>query len=86
MPFGMSWSRYLIFTSAALGSMFLGASVVHHFYKPNLVLQLSVLMCPLCTLTLCPSLSTVQDLIVLACISIAGCSKGSSLPPGQAVT
>lgn len=42
MPFGMSWGHYLTFTSAALGSMFLGASVVHHYYKPNLVRRICV--------------------------------------------
>ena len=37
MPAGMTWMRYLTFAASALASMFLGASVVHSYYKPNLV-------------------------------------------------
>lgn len=37
MPAGLSWARYLTFTVSALASMSLGASIVHNYYKPNLV-------------------------------------------------
>lgn len=37
MPAGISWSRYLTFLTASMLSMFAGASVVHNYFKPNLV-------------------------------------------------
>lgn len=34
MPAGVSWPRYLSFLTASLFSMFLGAQVVHVYYRP----------------------------------------------------
>lgn len=34
MPAGLSWSRYLLFCSAAMLSMCAGTSVVHWYYEP----------------------------------------------------
>lgn len=34
MPAGVTWPCYLRFFSAAMLSMFAGAQVVHHFYRP----------------------------------------------------
>lgn len=33
---GGGWASYLIIVGAGMSSMFLGASMVHHFYKPDL--------------------------------------------------
>ena len=30
------WTSYLIIVGSGMGSMFLGATMVHHFYKPDL--------------------------------------------------
>ena len=45
MPAGMTWARYLTFAASALGSMMLGASVVHNYYKPKMVSDSTILMC-----------------------------------------
>lgn len=34
MPAGVSMPRYLAFFAASMLSMFAGAQVVHHYYKP----------------------------------------------------
>ena len=34
MPVGVSWRRYLTFSSAAMLAMFLGSHTVHMFYSP----------------------------------------------------
>ena len=39
MPFGLSWSRYLLTCCAGLTSMFAGATTVHWILKPDLVNQ-----------------------------------------------
>eukprot|EP00795_Rhopilema_esculentum_P002297 gene2297-17914_t len=36
MPGGTSWRKYIMFMAISVGAMFSGASVVHHYYKPNL--------------------------------------------------
>ena len=40
MPAGISWGRYLKFTTASFASMFAGSTVVHWIYKPDLVRHL----------------------------------------------
>ena len=37
MPYQMSWGYFLSFAGSALVSVFLGASVVHNYYKPSVV-------------------------------------------------
>lgn len=34
MPAGVSWGKYLTFSTAALFTMFAGAQTVHVFYRP----------------------------------------------------
>lgn len=34
MPVGVSWVRYMTFTTAAMLSMFAGSQVVHRYYNP----------------------------------------------------
>lgn len=34
MPAGVSWSKYSLFFTAAMVSMFAGSQVVHIYYKP----------------------------------------------------
>lgn len=34
MPAGVTWTKYICVTSAALLSMFTGSQVVHYFYRP----------------------------------------------------
>jgi hypothetical protein len=37
MPGGLSWQQYIVFSISAITTMFIGASIVHNIYKPNLV-------------------------------------------------
>ncbi|RDD43154.1 Uncharacterized protein C12orf73-like protein [Trichoplax sp. H2] len=37
MPANVTWSRYILTITASVVSMLAGASVVHNYYKPNLV-------------------------------------------------
>ncbi|CDQ96555.1 unnamed protein product, partial [Oncorhynchus mykiss] len=37
MPAGVSWPRYLRMFGASVLSMFVGAEVVHQYYRPDLV-------------------------------------------------
>eukprot|EP00118_Oscarella_pearsei_P003558 m.14795 g.14795 ORF g.14795 m.14795 type:complete len:54 (+) comp25983_c0_seq1:746-907(+) len=41
MPFGLTWPRYAAFMLASLASMLAGASAVHNYYKPSLVIPIS---------------------------------------------
>lgn len=34
MPAGVSWGKYITFTTCALLSMFAGSEVVHRYYRP----------------------------------------------------
>uniref|UniRef100_A0A8C7IJU4 Uncharacterized protein n=1 Tax=Oncorhynchus kisutch TaxID=8019 RepID=A0A8C7IJU4_ONCKI len=39
MPAGVSWPRYLRMFGASVLSMFVGAEVVHQYYRPDLVIS-----------------------------------------------
>jgi hypothetical protein len=38
MPGGLSWQQYIVFSISAITTMFIGASIVHNTYKPNLTI------------------------------------------------
>lgn len=46
MPAGMSWGRYMTFAASAIASMLLGASLVHSYYKPDLVSSVESYLVP----------------------------------------
>ncbi|XP_048356308.1 protein BRAWNIN [Sphaerodactylus townsendi] len=38
MPAGVSWPRYLKMLTASMLAMFVGAEVVHRYYRPDLTI------------------------------------------------
>jgi hypothetical protein len=44
MPAGMPWGSYLKVFTASMISMLAGATMVHNYYKPNLVIYYTVVL------------------------------------------